>query len=232
MAITLDATAQSGEATDFQTSFSFNHTLGSGSNRVVFVGIAGRQGGSGSAIPTPTYNSVNMTLVSSVGWTTASNQCCGIWVIKDASLPAAGTYAVAVTMADSDSSSYGVVAASYTGVDQTTPTDNANSGTGSDSTPTVTFTSATDDMVITVNELGNDPAGTTMVCDGTEIVRNTVVSPDTHQRCIMQTKPGGASVTMAPTQNGGSGQSAWREAGSNVNAATGGGGGGGLMWLH
>lgn len=229
MAIALDATAQSGQATDFQTVFSFNHVLGGGSLRAVVVGIAGRQGGSGSAAPTPTYNGVNMTQVQAQGWSTVSGFCAGLWIIKEASLPAAGTYAVAVTIADSDQMSYGIVASSWTGVDQATTTQNPTGAAGADATPTLTVTSAANNLVLTANMLNGDPATTTLVCDGTERVRNTVTTPDTHDRCIMQTKPGAASVVMAPTQ---AGNSSWVESGVSIIADAGGVGNPKVMFLH
>jgi hypothetical protein len=212
---TLDATAQSGQATAAQTAFSFNHVLGGGANRAVFVGVAGRQGGSGSAIPTPTYNGVSMTLVQGQWVQGGANHGSGLWVMKESALPAAGTYAVACTFGDADTNSYGLVAASYTVVDGTTPTSNPTGGNAVDGTPTITIASAIGNLVLSVHLIGGDPASSTLVADGTEIIRNVVANGQQFNRCVMQTKAGAASVTMAPTQVG---TSTWYASGASVNA--------------
>lgn len=229
MAIALDATGQSGQATDFQTSFSFTHTLGAGSNRIVLVGIYGRQGGTGFNPAVPTYGGVNMTSVQEQGWNVTSGWASGLWVIKDASI-STGSNTVAWTASSSDGKSYGVVAASFTGVDQTTPTENATGANNTDATPTITVTSATGNLVIALFGVDGDPATVTFTMDGTEIIRNTVVSPDQHSRAIMESKPGGASVTCTPTVA--NNPSTWFASGVSLKAASGGGGTTPVMWLH
>jgi len=214
MAIAFDAAAQSGQATNSQTVFSFSHTLGAGANRVVVVGIAGRQGGTGFNPTAPTYGGVSMTSVWEEDRNVSNGRAVAIYIIKETLTTGANT--VAWTATSADTVSYGLIAASFTGVDQTAPTSGATGNNGGDTTPTLTITSATDSMVLTINYIGSDPATATLTCDGTERIRNVVTSPDTHSRCVCQTKPGAASVVMAPTQ---AGTTTWIEAGMSLKDA-------------
>lgn len=95
MAITFDASANgnTGVVTP-ETTLTFAHTVGSGSNRALFVFVA-------FATPTSvTFNGVNMTLALSASETySASTYPGSLWFLPN---PASGTHNVVVTLASSN----------------------------------------------------------------------------------------------------------------------------------
>lgn len=96
MAIAHDATTTSSVTS--ASSDSFSHTIGSGSDRILVVGVAAEDTTSANTdVSNITYNGVALTqrLNIKVGTTTLQNT--ESWDMLDASLPSTGAYTVAVT---------------------------------------------------------------------------------------------------------------------------------------
>jgi len=118
MAIAFDATTYGGFAT--ATSLTFAHTV-TGSDTLLLVGVQGDS--ATDAITGVTYNAVGMTLVAKIQHSPPT----GRWIYLFR-LAGAATGAHNVVISSSGSIFIQGFAASYTGVDQTTPIDSFNSG--------------------------------------------------------------------------------------------------------
>lgn len=112
MAIAYDASSSVGATTN--TSVSWNHTVGSGKNRILFVAYGC---GASGQISSVTYNGVAMTRVGSE--TTNNNM--GLFMLVN---PASGTHAVQINLSSSQYIYGGAV--SYSGAKQTGQPDSSN----------------------------------------------------------------------------------------------------------
>ncbi len=147
--ITYDASSVATSSSTEAASISFNHVLGSGSNRVVIVWAFSFRSSAGNAGTSATFNGVAMTNISGTQTLCISGAFCvhGMF-IKEADLPAAGTYSIVVT-ATTNNAYLAAGASSYTGVDQTTPTSGGTTcGTTTSAAPTCDVTSASGDLAI------------------------------------------------------------------------------------
>jgi hypothetical protein len=98
-AINFDSTSSAFSSTD-GTTLSWSHTIGSGSDRILIVGICGLDSiASDLVISSVKYNGVNMDFVSgsSVTLTTSTSRKTELYYLLDSGLPTAGTYTVTVT---------------------------------------------------------------------------------------------------------------------------------------
>lgn len=135
-AIAFDAASSSGYEAAL-SSYNWNHTC-TGTNRGLLVNISIFVSGTVTAL---TYNGVAMTLVRSDTNGVYRNE---IWRLEN---PASGTNSIAVTLSGSLTSIGSAV--SYSGVDQTNMIE-ANAGAnGSNSTPTQSVTTLTDNAWVT-----------------------------------------------------------------------------------
>jgi hypothetical protein len=148
MAIAFDA-ASSAVAVSSASSQSWSHTIGGGSNRILVVGFSTFLAGD-AVTWSVTYNGVALTQFAMTGsdtdtWVIRK----GFYVLKEASMPAAGTYTVTISapLAVSDLSGG---ATSWTDADQTTPLHNFNTSNASDASPTLAVSSATGEVALDV----------------------------------------------------------------------------------
>lgn len=134
------------------SALTFNHTIGSGSNRMLLVFTI-------STVSQPTsvtYNGVAMTQVAGIS---VNQETC--WYLPESGLPAAGTYQVAVNF----SSAQETVAhgRSYSGSDQTLPGYATNSGNGTTASTSITVGSnnsmVVDGIGIANNNITMTPGG-------------------------------------------------------------------------
>jgi len=125
------------------TSLSWSHTVGSGSNRVLVVGVVG------NCTPSVSYGGTTLTRVAHVN---NNNTTPGSTDLFELTNPRSGTNTVQVsyTGCTSDVEAGSI---SFTGVNQTTPLAHVSTNFGSGTSPQVTITSATGDMVVDV--IGN-----------------------------------------------------------------------------
>lgn len=201
------------------SSLTVSLTVGSGSNRVLFVGVGNAGGGGGVTPSGVTFNSVSMTQVYTANGATFFGN--SGWVLVN---PPTGTYDVVVTL-PSAQPFLEVCAISLDGVDQTTPNDTpVTQIQTSSNNPTETISSAADDMVVghifAYWGSSNSDAGQTN--------RQRVDAVGTVTSGALDTEAGASSVTMG-----------WSQASSSLGAnsiiglvnfkAASGGGGTGLV---
>jgi hypothetical protein len=139
-AVGYDNSASGGGSSVTSVSFSLTNTAGN----LVHIGTSFRQN-LDSAVSSATYNAVSATKVPS---STANN---GTYYTELYTLtaPATGANTAQVNYSGNAAFDVGVVATSFTGVDQTTPVGTAAIASGTSATPSVTVSDATaDDFVI------------------------------------------------------------------------------------
>lgn len=126
MAITLDASSNSGDKLNV-TSVTYSHTVGTGSNTILIVGVGMRDTTAGDMVITGiTYNSVALTKIRADAVTVDTSFRSELWYLK---APATGANNIVVSFTGTVAVA-GVVGASFFGVDQTSPIDANNGNTG------------------------------------------------------------------------------------------------------
>lgn len=196
------------------TSHTFSHTC-SGSDRLLVVMGQDTSGGT-STVTGVTYNGVAMTKIA--GAQVPSDRQITMWYLV---APATGTNDVVVTSSTSQNLRFHSI--SYTGVDQTTPTDGSNTNTSSGTSISTTITTTVDNCWMVMFAKDNSGGKTYTTSTGDTIRENTDaaghVSADT-----------GGAITPAGsnTMTLDAGVSVNKGAiGMAISPATGGGGGGG-----
>ena len=164
---------------------SWSQTIDNGANRLLLVGVS--FAGTSRYITSMTYGGVAMTLVGSAG----VNRRVELWRLLN---PTVGTGTILANW--SGSSDVVFWSGSFTNVDQTTPFGTFQSASGNSTTPSVTVSSATGQLVVDVMAAAGD-AGTinpgsaqALICSG-----NTGTSSG-DARGGGSSEPGASSVTM------------------------------------
>ncbi|MDW8267214.1 MAG: hypothetical protein RMJ52_17980, partial [Gemmataceae bacterium] len=177
--------------------FTFNvgHTVGSGSDRLLLVGITVEDDGTaGITIGTVTYAGNNLTLVGSASSGEVRTQ---IWRLISPPV-GVGTVTISGTGAGTGDE-IAVGAIHFFGVDQTTPLGTFTSATGTTSPATLTLASTAGQLVFGV--LGLDDSRTATSAGG-QTQRWNIASQGTAGdgiRGAAATQPGGGSVTLSWT---------------------------------
>src|SRR5881296_515947 len=162
------------------STFSFNHAVGSGANRLLIVGVTDDNN---RGVPSATYNAVAMTAIGS-----KSNGNLLVSMFRMVN-PPSGTFAVKVTWGGGNNVGE-VGAISFTGVDQTTPLGTFVTASASTTTPTVNVTSAAGELVVdTVGATGG-----TLTVDASQAQRWNLTQT---VRGGGSTEAGAATVTMS-----------------------------------
>lgn len=182
MAIVFDAASAGGGGTA-QSSLTYNHTC-TGSNLFLVVNVAYFVGG-GTTIASIKYNSVNMTKITT--FDTGGGDKIDMWGLVG---PSTGTNAVLIT--PTVAVDLGSMSASYTGVDQVTPTGTPNGATGTSTQSAVTVSSATGELVV---DAYGDYRGDTVAHAG-QSQRGYFNGGGLEPSCGLSDKAGAASVTM------------------------------------
>ncbi len=188
------------------SSLTFSHTVSTGFNRLLMVGIStgntNNNGTSASIVSTVTYGGTPMTLVGSVN--AGGHVRTFMYALVN---PAVGTANIVITTSSSRPITAG--ATSFTGVNQTTPygTFYSNSTTSSVSTATVSgISSASNELVydvVAVDMDGGDPL-TLSPGSGQTARWNTPGVKNTRRvHGAGSTKVGSANTTMSWTWSGG-----------------------------
>ena len=145
-----------------RTSHTFSYTVGSGSNRVLFVGVGSYNATGGNKVSGVTYNGVAMTLVDTAE--AQSNTFISLWRLDN---PASGANNVVVTF--STSQTYGwCVAGSYE--DAGTPDASAKQDRDTDTTTEVTVTTVTDNSIL-VGIMFDNSSGQTATANSIERIQ-------------------------------------------------------------
>jgi hypothetical protein len=197
IALDLDSNANSGSTT--VSSLIWSHTC-SGANRILLVGIA--YTGSSATISSVTYNGVAMTALFGTPIAATSALHVQIFYLL---APATGANNIVVTPSIT-ASIYGG-AASFTGVDQSAPS-NTNSGIGTTLSPSVSLTTVNDNAWI-FDTIGMASAVTTLTAGGSQI-------QDFNQFDATPNRTGAGSHLATTTH--GAYSMAWTESGSIARA--------------
>lgn len=127
------------------TPMSWSHTVGSGSNRLLVVSISGYYGNTNSMLPTSvTYNGVAMTLLTSKIFNGTGNYIYVYYLLN----PPSGTHTIAVATGTPNNNTQVGGATSWYNVDQTSPFGNSVSSSGSSTSPSVTASTNTTQVVV------------------------------------------------------------------------------------
>lgn len=200
MAVAFDAVASTnGDG----SSFTFSHTC-TGSELYLIVGVS-LLVSVGRSVTGVTYNTVAL---GSLGENSISSTYgVSLWGLK---APATGAHNVVVsTGGPPDSVACGSL--SFTGVDQTTPTSNFTTATGTSANPAVTVSSAVNDFVVAVCI---DAGSTSLTVDQT-LRWNLILGTDT-PRGGGATAAGASSVTTTFTGS----NTSWACSGINIKSST------------
>jgi hypothetical protein len=166
------------------TSLTWAHTVASGNNRVLFVQLA--IDGLGASVSSVTYGGVALTQVGRA----TGNHAVEIWRLVN---PAVGTANVVASFGATTAAAGG--AATFNGVNQTTPTGTFAGAAGNGKTSSIVVTSTTNDVVIDVVNWAANPAGYTAGAGQTQQWTQTNAT----QQGVSTTKAGASSVTMSST---------------------------------
>lgn len=188
MTITFDASSGGKSST---SPLSYNHTIGSGTNRVLVISV-GTNASAGSI--SATYNGVSFTLIATI---TSSSYTTFLGYILEANLPATGTYSVSISITGSPVGTNGIQSEviSLAGVAQQAPEANTtNSGGPALASLTTFLTTATADAWI-VDGMTADGGVTTLTVGGSQTKRNnqSSTSINTSMSTHVTTAPGSYS---------------------------------------
>jgi len=193
-AIAIDNTSTgSGEGSTITVS----HTTGSGSNRLMLVGISARRLSDPVGFPVVsgvTYNGVPLSTVGTYQNLNASFSPSAIWIYSLVA-PATGTYDVVVSFSTLPTTWGAVVGVmTFTGVDPNTPLGTFASARGTSSTTaTVDVTSATNELVF------DTVAGNNAFTVGAGQTQRWNARYSTYEYGAGSTEPGASTVTMSWT---------------------------------
>lgn len=123
MAIAFDTSASATWAPAPAAAVSWSHTVGSGSDRLLLVAIHLRS--DDETVSGITFNSVAMTFVAAVSYGSGALRT-EIWQLVN---PDTGSHGIVATLVGTVTSTGGGSSMSFSGVDQTTPIGNTNTGT-------------------------------------------------------------------------------------------------------
>jgi len=220
--LTLDGAVSSGTADDV-SSISITHTTGTGTNRLMLVGVSWNCGTTDRTISSVTFtpsggSAVGLTeVITQLGYNTSNPRYSAIYRLLNPTSGQAGT----VTITFSGSVSNGIVAgvANFAGVNQTTPfgTPIGTASSGNDTAPTVTLTGLNGNELVFDNvfqgassESQTLTAGSGQTQLWTGFAGNTRASASTKQAT-------GSSVTMSWTA---ASASYWAIAAVPINPST------------
>ena len=143
-AIAIDATSS---GTGTTSPITVSHPTGSGTNRLMLVGISGARSSGTVAVSGVTYGGVALSLVGTQAYAAYQK----IWIYQLVA-PATGTADVVVTFSTAPNGGAVVGVVTFTGVNQSTPLGTFVSAQGTSTTPSVNVSSATGELVFdTVN---------------------------------------------------------------------------------
>ncbi|MGI9067891.1 MAG: beta strand repeat-containing protein [Pyrinomonadaceae bacterium] len=190
-AISVDNTSSAGVAGANVTTLTWSHTVGTGSNRILIVGVS--IFGGGLTVSSVTYGGTALTRIG--GQTDSGNKVrMEIWKLV---APASGTASIVVTPSAATRVVGGAV--SFNNVDQTIPNGTFASASGSSTAPSVNVTSATGEVVIDTLVATGDAISASVGAGQTQRWNKTTGSTSTEVLGAGSTEPGASTVTMSWT---------------------------------
>ena len=179
--------------TSTANNYSLSHTVSSGTNRLMLVGLS--YSTTSNLVSSVTYGGVALTLVTNASNATSPKPRSEIWSLVN---PASGTANLVVSLTNSTGIYLTVGVMTFTNVDQTTPIGNKAIATGKKATASVTVASDTNSLVLAVLAAG-DATFTTSTTGSQSEKWNA--GPGTIKGCG-STKPGAASVSSTWSKKG------------------------------
>lgn len=170
MAIAHDATSST--TNDGSASYSFNHTVGAGSNRYLLVFTTEETSNDFAEITGITYNGVALTRATGQTMTGANEGTIEAWYLLN---PDTGTNSVAVTWNAIPGTGSAVIATSYTGVDQSAPEATAVDAEINPTTHNIPITTLTANAWVVGAVMGTS-SGTAITSDGGQNERANVTN--------------------------------------------------------
>lgn len=193
-----------------------SYSAGSGSNKVMLVGIAIGATSTGGTVSTTvssvTYGGTGLTFVGARNSATTNPDVrVEIWRLVN---PSAGPGSVVVALAGSTAHSLAAGVTTFTGVDQTTPLGTFASNAATTGSPTVTVTSASGEVVYSIAAQDSSPTLTTP--SGQSQLWNRAVGTNLLSG-VASTKAGASSVVSSYTTDDTS--QGWAEGGISIKPA-------------
>jgi len=204
-AITVDNASSGNGGNANVSSLSFSHTVNSGSNRILLVGVHTRDGnttvnsvtwGTGSACAGTCDPTTCLCALTLVGLAVApgNKNMVQIWQLL---APPVATANVTITINPAKNIAAGAV--SYFGVDQTTPLGTPVTNAGTASPATVTVSSARGELVVDAVSVDGDALSLTAAAGQTQQYNTETGTKGGNIIAGGSTKAGAASVTMSWT---------------------------------
>lgn len=188
------------------SSFTFSHTVGSGNDRLLIVGISLLDVDSAKDVSSVSYNGNSLTEVENFAGSDIRVQ------IFRMAAPPVGTADVVVNISNGQDNTAAIGAIAFTGVDQTTPIDTGTiaTGSGEKDAPALNVTSESGDLVMDV--LGTDKILPDVGAGQTEQWNEEHASG---KESGASTEAGAGSVTMSWSSASGK----FTQVGFNINAS-------------
>jgi len=163
--INLDAVSSADTGGSLLNSLTFSHTVGAGTNRLLIVGVSIRNIDAGDTVNSVTYGGVSLTRAGFVA--NGNRSRVEIWSLVSSPT---GSNNVVVTLIGANIASFVVGAASFTGVNQTSPLGSFSSATGRSTTPSVNVTSVNEGEVV-IDVVGKQNNSETLVVNSSQSQR-------------------------------------------------------------
>jgi hypothetical protein len=189
--ITFDSASSAAGPNGNVSSLTFAHTVGAGSDRVLWVGVHTRDGN--TAVSNVTYGGTPFTRVGSIVAGGGQNRS-EIWQLLS---PAVGTANIVVTLSAAKNVAAGAV--SFFGVDQSTPVGSLASGSGNSTTANVTVSSAAGEVVLDAVSANGDAISLTAGAGQTQRYNTGTGTAGGNVRAGGSTEQGAPTVTMSWT---------------------------------
>lgn len=183
---TISTNSSSSSLTTGASSLTWSHTVASGSDRVLIVGLSVED--TGDTVTSVTYGGTPLSLLG----TRVGNQTVEMWSLV---APAVGSANVVANFSGTAQVVGG--AASFNGVHQSTPTGTFQSTGGSSTTPSLAVTSALGELVIGTLVANDSPATVTLGPDQLEQWSQATGAGGGNTRGAGSTEAGAASVTLS-----------------------------------
>jgi hypothetical protein len=194
--VTVDGTASSGTGAANATSVSFSHTTGTGTDRLLLVGVSWNCGSTARTISSVTFSGTPLTLVRTEQ---AGTQLRYSAIYRLLNPPSGVTGNVTVTFSGTVSNGIVAGAANFKGVAQTIPLGVQNGANGNTTSPSVTLTGLLGDELVCDNifQGATDETQTLTAGEGQTQQWNAWISNTRAAASIEQAT--GPSVTMSST---------------------------------
>ena len=192
--VTFDAASSNNTLDVTNTVLSWSHTVGSGSNRILLVGVSLRNGGS-QTVSGITYGGTALTLLGSAA--NGTNIRGELWYLKN---PAAGAATVQVTISGA-ATYFAAGAASFFNVEQGSSFGTAVTGNGNSANPSVSVTSAAGELVVDILAKRNTSEAAVVGAGQTQLWNDWSTHETKSNNAISAAsmEPGAATVAMSWT---------------------------------